>query len=256
MPSRANAVCISATRRPISCADWMYEPTSSSISAGTGRRGALEQRRRRCPGGRRRPARCARSPSARRSGRARPACTATSRPRSARTRGRSPSVAGSRAVRLVVDRRPRHAGVLSKRGPLAEVAPELEVGVDARLDAAEQLQDQALAEDHRRVALLGAERRRLGRLVALQRGAQRRRRADPSAARRRCPSASGGRGRRRAARGTTSGSPRASAEHGHVAAAAPDARHDAARAVGQQVLGALTLHQRPAAPGTSRPRPR
>jgi hypothetical protein len=41
-------------------------------------------------------------------------------------------------------------------GPLGEEAPDLQVGVLARLDLAEQLHDEAVAEDDRAVALVGA----------------------------------------------------------------------------------------------------
>ena len=70
------------------------------------------------------------------------------------------------AVGAVLER-PRHGRRVLVAGALHQVAAELEVGVHPRLDPPEQLQDEALAEEHRRVALLGAEDRGVGRLVAV-----------------------------------------------------------------------------------------
>ena len=72
------------------------------------------------------------------------------------------------AAPAAVDDRAHDGRDVSEAGAVREEARHLEVGMDAVLQAPEDLQDQALAEDDRVVALLGAGQRwrQLGLIVA------------------------------------------------------------------------------------------
>ena len=106
---------------------------------------------------------------------------------------------------------------------------------------AEELEDQRLAEDDRGVALLGAEDRRLGRLLAVEHVAERRARAGPQ---RRPPSLP----RRRRRRRTASSSARQTS--GSISASAITAGLAAAVGPGDHGVGAC----RPAGARRARPR--
>ena len=90
---------------------------------------------------------------ARRSGPARRSRASSRRPGSRPAAASSPSVAGS-APDARTRAPPATAGTRAKRDSLGQLPADLEVRVDARLDPAEQLQDQPVAVDDRRVALL------------------------------------------------------------------------------------------------------
>ena len=56
---------------------------------------------------------------------------------------------------------PATCGTWGKAAPLGEETPDLEVGVDPLLGTAEELEEEPVAEDHRRVGLLGLQGLRL-----------------------------------------------------------------------------------------------
>ena len=152
------------------------------------------------------------------------------------------SVAGS-PPSLWYSSAPGHRRRVGVAGPLAEVAAELEVGVDPVLHPAEQLQDQALAED---APTCCSARRGRPRARAARRRRARARSAGGRAARE--PAAVDALQAAAAADGVEQGAAdvgvdQGLGEHGGVVAA-PDARDHAARGVGLQVLGALALDQR------------
>src|SRR6478752_10671623 len=61
---------------------------------------------------------------------------------------------------------------------LGQEPEQLELGIDPRLEAPEDLEDQLLVEDDRRVRLLGADLARFAQLAAKPRGATHRRELD------------------------------------------------------------------------------
>ena len=116
-------------------------------------------------------------------GAARPAPAPSRRARRPGTPAGSPSVASSR--RPSTSYQPA-SGAMCGNPRVGQEAQQLELGVDARLDAPERLQDQLLAEHHRGVRLLDADRAHVDRPAepGARRLAQRKRNSSSSTGRR------------------------------------------------------------------------